>query len=317
MEAPQFLKRLLGLRDPRRAAAFVAKGVVLARQNDLQGALGCYRRALGADDTYALAHLNVALALQDLYNARRAEMGVDETQRQLEEMAEHLRLSGELDPKLSPAHRARGFVERARHHYPEARTAFAAYLATTAGDDPRRGEIERCLAEVAEAADLDALLASGISAAEKVSTLAPAARAEAITALMSALSKDALRADGWWALGVLRRAEGEMALAQEALLKTLEVEPRHINAHRELASLHFYGGEPDKALPHAHAAYVADPTNAAAVCNVGVCHLSMGNLRDAREFIELAMGIAPKDPIVQEAVKAVQEAVRTRQESAS
>lgn len=81
-------------------------------------------------------------------------------------------------------------------------------------------------------------------------------------------------------------------------------------AHKELASLHFHGGQPDLALPHARAAYETDPTNAALVCNVGVCHLATGDLKEAREFLLIAKGLAPRDPIVLDAFKALDDATK-------
>ena len=154
MEAPQFLKRLLGLKDPRRAASLVAKGVSQARQGDLRGALQSYKAALSADDEYALAHLNVALCLQDLYNEQRTGLDGEEQDARLEELANHLRRSVELDARLTPGFRALGFVERALGNFEAARDAFNRYLAAAEDKDPHRERVLQTLTEVQEKAVL-------------------------------------------------------------------------------------------------------------------------------------------------------------------
>ena len=53
------------------------------------------------------------------------------------------------------------------------------------------------------------------------------------------------------------------------------------------------------------AAYRLDPLDAGLVCNVGVCHLALGDLAQAREFIVLAAAMAPEDPIVIRAAAAL------------
>ena len=44
----------------------------------------------------------------------------------------------------------------------------------------------------------------------------------------------------------------------------------------------------DVALKHSMAAYGEDPSNAGLVCNVGVCHLGLGHLDQAEEFLTIA-----------------------------
>ena len=57
-------------------------------------------------------------------------------------------------------------------------------------------------------------------------------------------------------------------------------------------------------------AYRLDPIDPGLVCNVGVCHLAAGDVVGAREFIDLARQMAPKDPIVVRALTALVDAER-------
>jgi tetratricopeptide (TPR) repeat protein len=310
MEAPQFLKRLLGLKDPRRAASLVAKGVSQARGGDLKGALASYRAALAADDEYALAHLNVALCLQDLYNVDRTTLAGEEQDERLHQLAGHLRRAVELDARLTPGFRALGFVERALGDFEAARDAFNRYLAAAEEKDPHRERVLQTLTEVQDKAVIQEHLRVGLDVAERAAEADEPTRADAETRLTYVAEKEPQRAQALWALGVLRRTAKDLEAATRWLDAALVADPGCLPAHKELASLHFHGGNPALALPHARACYEADPTNPALTCNLGVCHLALGNLAEARELVDLARDMAPKDPIVQDAFRAVEEATR-------
>jgi tetratricopeptide (TPR) repeat protein len=309
METPQFLKRLLGLRDPRRAANLVAKGVVHARSGDLQAALGAYQKALAADDTYALAHLNVALALQDIYNEQRQSLSDEDLAQQLAEMEDHLRRALELDERLTPGFRALGYVERGLGNFRAARDAFTRYLDGADAKDPHRERVQLALAEVTDKAILQEHLEIGLAVVENAGA-DDATRADAEARLTKVVEQEPHRAQVWCALGVLRRTAKDAAGALKLMERALQADPGFVPAHRELSSMHFHAGRPAQALPHARAVYQDDPTNPAVVCNLGVCHLALGQLQDAQEFIALARNMAPKDPIVQDAVKAVEDATK-------
>ncbi|MBI5497512.1 MAG: tetratricopeptide repeat protein [Deltaproteobacteria bacterium] len=308
METPGFLKRLFGMRDPRRAANLVAEGVVAARAGDLPAALACYQKALSADDTYPLAHLNVALALQDLYNADREGLTEADSTGRFALMADHLRRALELDPRLTPGLRALGHVERALGNYVEARDAFARYLEAADAQDPHRERVEQMLVEVTDKALLLEHARVGLAVAEHAADSDENARADALQRLAAVMEREPARAELHWAVGVLKRAGKDLPGAVASLQKALEVDPACVPAHKELAGLYFHGNNAAAALPHARASFDADPTNAAVVCNLGVCHLALGQLEQAAEFVFLARDLSPKDPIIVDAVRAVEEA---------
>lgn len=313
MEAPQFIKRLLGLKDPRRAANLVADGVVKARNGDTAGALRAYREAIAADEGYALGHLNIALALQDQFNDLRAGLSDEEQVAALQQMDAALKKACSLDASLMPAWRARGYVARALGDFVDARLAFSTYLAGTDEKDPHRERLSAAFAEVNDKAALQEALQSGLAMVENAATASASEIAEAEARLLFVTQKEPERAQPWWALGVLKRRDTSVPAqkkAQEYLERALEADRQFIPAHKELSSLHFLAGAPEKALPHARAAYEADPASSALVCNLGVCHLAMGQLDEAREFITLARNMAGRDAIVMDAYKALEEALR-------
>ena len=87
---------------------------------------------------------------------------------------------------------------------------------------------------------------------------------------------------------------------EDALLAELvERAPRHLDARRELATLFMKAGDARAALEHSVEAYREDPSNAALICNVGVCHLSLGDLAQAEEFLKMAIDLAPENEIAQ------------------
>ena len=307
-----FLKRLLGLRDPRRAANLVADGVVCARAGDTAGALRAYRDAVSADDQYALGHLNVALALQDQFNQQRQNLDPDSSTHQLEEMDAALARAATLDPELAPAWRARGFVARALGAHGAAKEYLQRYLELTGDEkDPHRDRVTQALHEIIPLALVEENMAAALAVVESVTEATPEQCEEAEQRLLQVVTQRPQHAQAFWALAVLKRQAKDLPAACAHLEAALAAQPDMVAAHKELASLHFHGQDFAAALPHALAAYQADPTHAPLVCNVGVCHLALGQLAEAREFITMARTISPKDPIVQDAWRALEEAQRS------
>ena len=67
-------------------------------------------------------------------------------------------------------------------------------------------------------------------------------------------------------------------------------------------------GDLARALSASIDAYREMPSDAGLVCNVGVCHLGLGDVDKAEEYIDLAWRLEPKDPIVLRAKDALAKA---------
>jgi Flp pilus assembly protein TadD len=111
--------------------------------------------------------------------------------------------------------------------------------------------------------------------------------------------------------GGLARRSADLERARTLFEASLVEHPRDLEALRNLATVCQGLGDVQAALRASMQAYRLDPTDAGLVCNVGVCHLAAGTLSSAREYVDLARQLAPKDPIVLRAVAAVVEAEQT------
>lgn len=297
MKLLQRLKKLVSGRDPVRAAKLLAKGVRLAREGDLEEALKLYRKSARADREYPLAHLNVALAMQDLYNREHTELSEDLRIERLDEINDVLQHALELDGALAAAYSARGYVMRALGRDEEAVADLELFLDLAPADEPRREEIETDLVSLQERVDL-AERRQEVIGWIKDPQSQDDQLVEAVEFIDQMLAKDPEDAELLWAMGVALRRQGDLESARETFVYCLQQDPSNQAVLRELSSLAFCEQAYDEALEYAHRAYEQDPTNPAVVCNVGVCYLHMGRLRKAKEYIHLAHQLDPDDSII-------------------
>jgi len=168
----------------------------------------------------------------------------------------------------------------------------------------------------------DAAPANGADGADAAADSAAQA-AQAIDALLAASA--AAVADGVAVpagvrtiAGALARRTGDAVRARALLDEAIVADAKDLEAHKNLATVCLQQGDLATALRASLAAYRLDPVDAGLVCNLGVCHLTAaqagvagGTVAQAAEYIELAAQMAPKDAIVQRAVKALREAQKS------
>jgi tetratricopeptide (TPR) repeat protein len=337
------LKKLFaGTTDKRtyeRAAVLVQEGYVLARTGKLTPALAKYDEACAMAPTFGLAHLNRALCRQDVFNLKGRAWSSTEKTATLVRIAEDLERAVELMPDEIAAWRCLGHVSRRLCRYTRADFAFSMVEERAPADYEHRAEAirerhamkpkvgkERALDAVqALLVDKDAPEADVMAALAAVRPLVDEARAayKGFTPIETAAASPKetaaspivdegvlLPVDVIYAIGVLERRAGDVVRAAEALAFVVDVDKEHPGAHRELSTIAAIAGNAGAALRHALAAYRSDPANAALVCNVGVAHLSLGQLVEAEEYLSLAKSMAPKDPIVERAWSALSDAKR-------
>ncbi|MBN2360552.1 MAG: tetratricopeptide repeat protein [Deltaproteobacteria bacterium] len=303
------LKRIAGRPDRVHAVRLLADGVRRARDGEIEAALGFYRRAVRADEGYALAHLNVALALQDLYARDQATLTAEQCAQRLTEIAPELDQALELDPTLTAAWLARGYVLRALGRDQGAVSDLEKYLELASPKDARREQVERDRADLQRRIQLGEQRREAIAA---VSAELPRdatgdqeiaqqlALEQALERLTEAIAREPDDAELWWATGVARRRLDEPEAARAAFERCLEIDPDFAAAVRELSTLAYRDQQYDRALELARRAHQLQPTNAAVICNLGVCHMELGHYSEAREYIELAAKLDPDDPIIRE-----------------
>jgi tetratricopeptide (TPR) repeat protein len=303
------VKRLFGQPDRVHAVRLLADGVRRARDNELEAALALYRRAVRADEDYALAYLNVGLALQDLFVRDQPTLSAEQQAARLAEIVPELDRALELDGLLLPAWLARGYVQRALGADPAAAFDLEKYNELAPADEPRREQVTRDLADLKvrinhadqrrQAIELVSVTPPRDATAEQQDE-----RQQALTValqnLTEALTRTPADAELWWAAGVARRQLDQVDTARSAFMRCLELDPGFAAAVRELSTLAFRDGQLEQALELARRAHELEPTNPAVICNLGVCHLELGHTGEAREYIELAAKLDPDDPIIRD-----------------
>src|ERR1043166_3870428 len=108
-------KRALGLEGRDKATALVTQGVIHAREGRHDDARKCYESAVDADETLAVAHLNLALCKLDLFNKR----GADDVAAALADIATTLERAVSLEPSYI-GYRALANVEERRQSFAKA-----------------------------------------------------------------------------------------------------------------------------------------------------------------------------------------------------
>jgi tetratricopeptide (TPR) repeat protein len=297
---PQKQKRV----DPEAAARHLARGVALAHKGQLEGALEAYREAQQAHPDEPLAWLNEGLALQDLYNRRSSDLEDEERAERLRAIEAAAATAVRLDPGQVIGWRTLGHVARRLGDYVRAEESFREVISRADDGFPHLEEAERELKSVSARAERQRIFRRAVALALHRDADLTDAR-ELMETLQPLLLHPEAPTAGFWAAGVLMRRLEDKATARELFEVCVERSPRHLDARRELATLCMQAGDVDKALEHSLEAYREDPSNPALVCNVGVCHLALGNLAQAEEFLHMARGLAPNDPIVQRALSAL------------
>lgn len=297
-----WFRKLLGKPSPEDSAQRVADGVVLARQGKSEQALMAYREAIRLDPANAVAHLNAALAQQDIFNRDLAHFDEETQKQKLLEIRESLDRALELEPESHIAWRIAAYVARKEGRVLEAMEAFERTLEHAPEEFTYREEVEEALAQVRPLAERERILGRAMDLAA-CNDIVQEESAKALTDLEAHLEAEEALADWFWAAGVLARHLGDAERAKAHFAGCLDMEKHHSHAHRELATLYMRSGQLNEALHHSLEAYREDPSNPALVCNVGVCYLEVGDLDQAGEYLHLARDMDPGDPIVGRALE--------------
>jgi tetratricopeptide (TPR) repeat protein len=341
----RWLKKALGLVGRDRALTLVTDGFILAKDHKLDEAARKYADAVDADDTLKEAHLNLALCRLDLYN-RDAKALDDATKRvRLDAIAQGLERALALSPvadaaaDVAPdpkeldrerlaalaAWRALARVSERRHDPRRAQQAWQQVLEHLDLPGPDRVEAENALKDASRRAALDDArerAAAALAAAEDAAD-DPAALVAAHDTLSRLVDDAAAPADAlpdfrparaYALLAALAKKSGDLPRAKEhldrahATLADDDDPDLVVDIARDTATVCLESADLKAALQASLRAYRARPTDAGLVCNVGVCHLALGDRGQAAEFIDLAARLDPQDPIVKRARAALKDA---------
>lgn len=313
-----WLKKMLGGGGPDRgrATTLVTEGFVHAREGRLDAALRRYEAAIDADDGFPVAWLNLGLSRLDALNRDLAQLDDDARAAALDRIAGALERALELEAEPMVGWRALARVSERRGDFARAEEAWARVEARAQPDSADLGEARKARAALTRRALAQRVRARALGAMAPGATpdVQRAALAELKAILERPVDDDGtvLVARGAALAGSIARRAGERGVARAFLEQAVAEDPGDLDALRELASVHLEDGDLRQALAVSVDAYRAAPANAALVCNVGVCHLGLGNIAEAEEFIELAHRMEPKDPIVVRAREALERAVSGR-----
>jgi tetratricopeptide (TPR) repeat protein len=312
----KWLKKALGPLRSRGAGRKVAedlvtKGYIAAHEGRLEAAQRLYVDAIDADDTLAVAFFNAGQVELELFNR-------DHASERLPVAAGHLLRGLALEPDHAPSWRTLARVQERQGEFAAAVDAWTQTRVRLATAEPadqlpqeRGKELEEARREAARLqpfADLEqALKAARAALGADVDVDAAVA---ALTSLQG--TWESSEAAGvaepprlFTLFGTLARRGGAVDQARVFFETAIARDKHDLEALKSLATICLEQGDLKAALTSSMAAYRANPVDAGLVCNVGVCHLALGEVAQAREFIELAAGMAPKDPIVARAVSAL------------
>lgn len=307
----------------------VVEGIAKARVGRFEEALALYQQAVALDGTLAVAHLNICLCLQDIFNRDFASWSSDERRERLRDMRDHLQRALSFDEKLTIAYQSLIQINKKLGDFVNAERAGQKLLPLVEGDLQKIAALQAELRQLRPLAEKQQLFADVLALSHVLprwsegvpppdAPVGPEGtlqmRIELMKCLAPHLADHDTPSEIYFAAAKIVRSLGDngqavrilkYAAAQSALTSAQKVE-----CHRALSSIAFTAGDYREALRSARMAYQEDPTNPALISNVGVCLLAMGRYDDAREMLDIAKGLAPKDPIVQRALAALKRAVR-------
>lgn len=289
--------------DRKKAERLVTEGYVHFREGRLDEALSRYEAARKADQGLAVAHLDAGLCRLDLFNRDAARLDEASREAMLLTAAEALEAAVALDPKAWRGWRALAHVRERRAQWAPAEDAWAKVVAHAPEDGTERADAKRAAGALANKATADrarrralAAFKDGVSADEQ---------RQAAQALLPHLEERDIVPRARALAGTLLRRAGDLAAARPLLEGAVADDKHDVEALRELASVCIALGDLPAALTASLEAYRQLPTDAGLVCNVGVCHLGLGSVEEAAEYIDIAHRLDPKDAIIQRAKEAL------------
>ncbi|OGQ23058.1 MAG: hypothetical protein A2138_24575 [Deltaproteobacteria bacterium RBG_16_71_12] len=294
--------------DRHKAERLVTEGYVHFREGRLDDALARYEAARKADHGLAVAHLDAGLCRLDLYNRDAAGKDTAAREQALACAAEALDAAVAHDPTSWRGWRALANVRERRQQWAAAEEAWAKVVLHAPDDGTERAEAKRAGAALAHKAAADRAR-QGALAALREGASADAQRAAA-AALAHFLDMASIVPRARALAGTLWRRAGELSEARPLLEAAVAEDGDDVEALRELASVCLAQGDLDAALRASLDAYRRQPTDAGLVCNVGVCHLGLGALDEAAEYLDIAQRLDPGDPIIVRAKEALARAER-------
>jgi predicted Zn-dependent protease len=208
-----WFKKLIGKASPEESAQRVADGVVLARRGKSEQALSAYQEAIRLDPGNGVAHLNAALAQQDIFNRDLENFDEDTQKQKLLEIQQSLDKALELAPESHIAWRVAAYVARKQGHVVDALEAFERTLDFAPEGFEHRDEVEQALEQVRPLAERERVLRRAMDVAA-CNDVVPEESEEALAELEPHLDAGEAKSDWFWAAGVLSRHVGDAERAK-------------------------------------------------------------------------------------------------------
>lgn len=289
--------------DRKKAERLVTEGYVHFKEGRLDDALHRYDAARKADPGLAVAHLDAGLCRLDLYNRDAPTLERAAREHALTLAAEALEAAVAHDPTSWRGWRALANVRERRQQWAAAADAWAKVVTHAPTEGNERAEAQRAGNAIAHQAAADRARQGAVAALKEGATVE--AQRAAAAALAPFLEERTIVPRARALAGTLLRRAGELTQARALLAAAVADDTDDVEALRELASVCLTQGDLAAALTASLDAYRREPTDPGLVCNVGVCHLGLGALDEAAEYIDIAQRLDPKDPIIVRAKEAL------------
>lgn len=290
-----------------QADKWVDEGVSFSEADQLDRAMQCYDAAISWMPHHVWAHTNLGLSLVDQYNIHFEAWDSQRRHAHLTLALDTLSHAIELGADRVAVVRAAGHIQWRLGLYEPSSTSFHKALSLVDDTTPaqEREDLEGYLSELEPLIKRAQQIEQAMLVVRDKTATEPACQ-NAVDLLMTIEAENDTERVQWvWAQGVLYRRLGDLQKAEHSFLKALELQKTHLESHRELAQIYMKQEALEVALEHSMSAYRLSPRDPGLVCNVGVCHLSLGHREKAAEFIELAHGMDPENVIINKALEAL------------
>lgn len=289
LPAAENLYRRVLVERPRQVDALYLLGKLKYQCRQWDESIALLKRSVSADPKYGLAHLALALALEQKGEIREA--------------LTHFLKAHELDPRssqplynLANAHASLGDNKLAEKRYREALAIdpdFAAAHNNLGTLLQREGRWSESLDGFRKAIAADRHCVAAY--ANQGFLLVKLRRgAEAVSIMRQGIANNPRSADAYTNLNRLLRDLGDIAGAEQAARKAVELEPGNFSAHNELGKTLQLAGRPDEAEAAYRQAITLNGRVAETWNNLGTAVVQQHKAGDSLECYQRAVEIDPK-----------------------
>jgi len=278
-----------------------ATGIVKAQAKEFQLAEEIFLALEGLDPTHPRTLLNLALLYDDQAESLSQRGQSNDADRLLDLAQKKFSQSLVPSPPLPDAYFYAGFFHLKQKNLERARGLFETFFEFAREDTKKIEAARKALAEADRQGRLDTLFK------EAYDFILLGQETEGIERIERFLEEHPQVWNGWFLLGWAHRRLSQWKPALEAFQKTLDTGGTNVDTYNEMAICSMEVGELDQARRWLEKALRLDPESTKIMSNLGVVALRLGKADEAKSFFEAVLEYDPEDPVAPQMIQQIRD----------